>query len=118
MEPCELRIHLLDHKLREVDPTLEAHFDGYVLSQGLRHPEEAYRLARRRYGPDPVEVVIAGRDALVYELGPEPAPDDVDPRAPAVVTWADDGLFVLLASDSMTAIELIEEARSLYSPGP
>ena len=118
MEPCELRIHVLDHKLREVEPTLEAHFDDYVLSQGLRQPAEAHRLARRRYGPDPVETVIAGCDALVYELGPEPAPDDVAPRPPAVVTWADDGLFVLLASDSMTAIELIEEARSLYPPRP
>lgn len=118
VEPSELRIHVLDHKLREVEPTLEAHFDDFVLSQGLRRPKEAHRMARQRYGTGPVEVVIAGHDALVYELGPEPAPDDVDPRPPAVVTWADDGLFVLLASDSMTAIELIEEARSLYPPAP
>ena len=118
VEPNVLSIHVLDHKLREVEPTLEAHFDHFVLSQGLRDPAEAKRLAHQRYGPDPVEVVIAGHRALAYELGPEPAPDDIDPRPPAVVTWADEGIFVLLASDSMTAIELIEEARSLYPPGP
>ena len=60
---------------------------------------------------------VLGKNARAA-TGPEPAPDDVDPRPPAVVTWADDGLFVLLASDSMTAIELIEEARSLYPPRP
>lgn len=118
VEPGELCIHVLDHKMREVELTLEAHFDSYVLTQGMREPNEANRLARQRYGPDPVGVVIAGHDALAYELGPEPAPDDIDPRPPAVVTWVDGGMFVLLASDSMTAIELIEEARSLYPPRP
>lgn len=117
-EPTALRIHVRDHKLREVAPTLEAHFDRFVLSQARRHPAEARRLAHgERYGLAPMEIGIAGHDAMAYELGPAPAPDDIDPRSPAVVTWADDDLFVLLASDSMTVEELIEEARSLYSAG-
>ena len=115
-EPISLNVHVMDHKQRRVEPTLEASFDGYVLSQALRDPAEAGRLARRRYGSDPFEIVIAGHDGLAYELGPQPVPGDMDPRPPAVVTWADDGLFVLVASDSMTVMELIEIARSLYPP--
>lgn len=117
-EPTALRIHVRDHKLREVQPTLEAYFARYVLSQALRDPAEARRLARdQRYGPDPLQVDIAGLDGVAYELGQVPDPDDIDPRPPAVVTWADDELFVLLASDSMTAAQLIEVAQSLYPAG-
>jgi hypothetical protein len=32
--------------MREVPPTLEVYFDGFVLSQALRDPEEAGRMAR------------------------------------------------------------------------
>lgn len=101
--------------MREVEPTLEAHFDRYVLSQARRQPSEANRLARGvRYGKSPVQVDVAGHEAVTYELGPVPAPKDIDPRSPSVVTWADGDIFVLLASDSMRVDELIEEARSLY----
>lgn len=114
-EPTALRIHVRDHKLREVEPTLEASFGSYSLSQGLRDPAEAKRLARvRRYGPAPVSVDVAGLEAVAYELGPMPDLGDIDPRLPAVVTWADDALFVLVASGSMACLELIEVARSLY----
>jgi hypothetical protein len=113
--PSVLRIHVRDHRLREVAPTLEAHFDRYVLSQARRQPSEAHRLAHGvTYGSSPVPVDVAGHDAVAYELGPTPAPDDIDPRSPSVVTWADGDIFVLLASDSMTVDELIEEARFLY----
>jgi hypothetical protein len=115
--PTVLRIHVRDHKLREVDPTLEAHFERYVLSQSHRNPTEARHLAyNTSYGSSPLRVDIAGHEAVAYELGPVPGRDDIDPRPPSVVTWADDEIFVLLASDSMTVAELIEEARSLYSP--
>lgn len=114
-DPTLIRIHVRDHKSREVEPTLEAQFGNYVLSQARRDPSEARRLAHdERYGLDPREIEIAGIDGVAYELGPVPDPDDIDPRPPAVVTWADDDVFVLLASDSMTASQLIEEARSLY----
>ncbi|MGD2102399.1 MAG: hypothetical protein PVG83_09205 [Acidimicrobiia bacterium] len=114
-EPGVLRIHVRDHKEREVEPTLEAHFDRYVLSQARRHPVEARRLAyEQRYGVSPESVEIGGHEAVAYELGTMPEPGDIDPRPPAVVTWADKDMFVLLASDSMPVGELIEVARSLY----
>ena len=34
--------------------------------------------------------------ARIYELGPEPGPDDIDGRTPAVVTWHDADLFFLV----------------------
>lgn len=117
-EPNSLRIHVRDHKAREVEPTLEAHFDGYVLSQARRHPTEARRLAyERRYGVSPEPVDVRGHVAFTYELGPMPDPNDIDPRTPAVVTWADDDIFMFLASDSMRVDELIEVATSLYPAG-
>lgn len=118
IEPTFLRIHVRDHKLRDVDPTLEAHFDRYVLTQARRDSREAHRLAHAvLYGSSPMQVGVAGHEAVAYELGPVPPTDDIDPRSPAVVTWADDDIFVLLASDSMTLGELIEVARTLYSAG-
>lgn len=117
-EPSVLRIHVRDHKQREVEPTLEAHFDRYVLSQARRQPVEARRLAyEQRYGVSPDSVAIGGHEGVVHELGPVPEPGDIDPRQPAVVTWADGHLFMLLASDSMPVDELIEVARSLYAAG-
>lgn len=114
-EPVSLQIHVRDHKLRLVEPTLEAHFGPYVLSQARREPAEARRLAYdESYGVSPRSVDIAGRPAIAHDLGALPDPSDVDPRSPAVVTWADGDIFVLLASESMAVDELIEEARSLY----
>ena len=49
-----IRIHVRDHKLREVsinDRTLEAHYGGFVLSQARKGTDEARRLALDvRYG--------------------------------------------------------------------
>ncbi|MFZ0015652.1 MAG: hypothetical protein WAL25_16220 [Acidimicrobiia bacterium] len=109
------RIHVKDHRMRDVPPTLEVYFDGFVLSQAERDAVEALRLASELYGNDPSEVSVRGHTARLYELGPEPDPDDDDPRSPAVVTWAEGGRFVLLASDSMEALDLLEVAFSLYS---
>lgn len=100
--------------MRDVPPTLEVHFDGYVLSQAKRHPAEASHLAAESYGPDPRVVSVAGQHAHAYDLGPEPADDDTDPRPPAVVTWADGSLFLLLASETKTVADLLEIAASLY----
>jgi hypothetical protein len=49
-----------------------------------------------------------------YELGPEPAIDDIDGRAPSVVTWHDGEMFYLIASGQMSADDLIKIANSLY----
>ena len=114
MEPMALRIHVKDHRKRDVPPTLEAYFEGFVLSQSVREPDEAARLAAQRYGADRKEVSVSGHAGFSFELGPEPDPDDVDPRQPAVVTWADQGRFVLIASDTKEAADLLEIAASLY----
>jgi hypothetical protein len=52
----------------------------------------------------------------VYELGPEPPPDDIDGRSPSVVAWHDGEMFYLLASIEMAADVLVRIATSLYGP--
>ena len=74
-----IQIHVRDHKRRELpieDRTLEAQYGGFVLSQSRKGAEEARRLALNgSYGRAAREARIAGRDARVYELGPEPVPE-------------------------------------------
>ena len=110
-----------DHKLRKIlinERTLEAHYGGFVLSQARKGTDEARRLALDvRYGGAGQEGQIAGHAARIYELGPEPAPDDIDGRSPAVVTWHDADLFFLLASDTMLSREWVRIAISLYGKG-
>jgi len=113
-----LQIHVRDHKQRELtvgDRTLEAHYGGFVLSQARRTADEARRLALTvSYGQAPRTVQIAGRDARVYELGPEPPPDDIDGRSPSVVVWHDGEMFYLMASGEMPSEALVRIAASLY----
>ena len=45
---------------------------------------------------------------------PEPAPDDIDGRSPAIVAWHDGELFCLIASDTMSSDQLVRIAISLY----
>lgn len=114
-----LRVHVADHLLRRLavaDRTLEAHYGGFVLSEARRMPDEARRLALDvSYGRDARAERIAGHDARVYELGPEPAPDDIDGRPPSVVVWHDAEMFYLIASDSLAAERLTRIARSMYA---
>ena len=87
------------------DRALEAQYGGFVLSQSRKGAEEARRLALNvSYGRAAREARIAGRDARVYELGPEPVPesrchstsepmiaascDKVFPEAPLTTTTA------------------------------
>jgi hypothetical protein len=113
-----IRIHVRDHKLRELsikDRTLEAHYGGFVLSEARRDVEEARRLALDvSYGAAGQPTQIAGHPGRVYELGPEPPPDDIDGRMPAVVAWHDAELFCLIASDTMSSDELVNISVSLY----
>lgn len=113
-EPRAFRIHVKDHRMRDVSPTLEVYCDGYVLSQAKRDEAEANRLAAQVYGPEPIGVLFARHEGVMYELGPEPEPDDVDARQPAVLTWADGALFFLIASDTRPAADLKDIAASLY----
>ena len=113
-----IQIHIRDHKLRELpiaDRTLEAHYGAFVLSQSQKGAAEARRQARDvSYGPASREARIAGHSARVYELGPEPPPDDIDGRSPSVVTWHDGDMFYLVASSSLSSDDLVRVAVSLY----
>lgn len=113
-----LSIHVRDHKRRELpiaDRSLEAHFDGFVLSQSHKGAAEAEHQALLvSYGRDPREALICGHPGRVYELGPEPLPDDPDGRMPAVVVWHDRGMFYLLASERLSSAALIEVANAIY----
>jgi hypothetical protein len=113
-----LRIHVRDHKLRTLsvnDRTPEAHYGAFVLTQIRKGTDEARRLALDvRYGNAGKEGQIAGHAARIYELGPEPSPDDIDGRSTAVLTWHDADLFLLIASDTMTSDQLVRIAGSLY----
>jgi hypothetical protein len=90
-----LRIYVRDHKMRD-----------------LRIGERSLEVS---YGRNLREGAIAGHPARIYELGPEPEPDDLDGRPPAVVTWHDGEMFFLIASGEMPVDELIPIAASMYS---
>lgn len=113
-----IRIHVRDHKRRELridERTLEAHYGDFVLSESRKGADEARRLALDvSYGREVREALVAGRTARVYELGPEPAPDDIDGRSPSVVVWNDADMFYLIASGQMSADALMPIAESLY----
>ena len=122
-----LAVFVNDHEFRDVAPgerSLEAYYDGFVFSQSRPGDDAARERAFEiSYGRAPRDVELGGPDAQpslrarVYELGPEPGPDDPDPRMPAVLAWADGEVFCLLASETLEADELIEMARSLYGNG-
>ena len=113
-----LRIHVRDHKRRELAVgarTLEAHYGSFVVSESKKGVDEARRLALD------VSYGSAGRDARVgrcaarlYELGPVPPADDIDGRSPSVVTWHDREMFYLIASGELTVDVLLRIAASLY----
>jgi hypothetical protein len=113
-----LRIFVRDHKMRELaieDRTLEAHYGDFVLSQVRKGVSEARRLALEvPYGRDGKETSIGGHAGRVYELGPEPPPDDIDGRSSAVIVWHDGDMFYLIASGEMSAGQLMPVAVSMY----
>lgn len=113
-----IRIHIRDHKLRMLAVgarTLEAHYGGFVVSQARKGAEEARRLALAvSYGQNGRSGQITGRAARIYEPGPEPLPEDIDGRNPAVVVWHDGELLCLVVSDSMPSDELVRIANSIY----
>jgi hypothetical protein len=114
-----LRIYVRDHKMRDLrigERSLEVHYGSFVVSQSRKGIAEARRLALEvSYGQNLREGAIAGHPARVYELGPEPEPDHLDGRPPAVVTWHDGEMFFLIASGEMPVDELIPIAASMYS---
>ena len=113
-----LRVHVRDHKGREIRPeerTLEAYYVTFSFSQSRRSTADARHAALDvSYGRDPRPVWILGREGRGYELGPEPEPDDIDPRSPAVLAWADRDIFYFLASSELSLTQLIDVAASIY----
>jgi hypothetical protein len=113
-----LQAFVMNHRGRRLpieERTLEAHYGAFVFSQSRHTPEGARHLALElSYGSIAREALVAGHEARTYELGPEPPPDDIDPRPPAVVTWHDGTMFYLLASDQLPVATLEAIAASLY----
>lgn len=113
-----LSIYVRDHRRRELPiggRSLEAHYGSFSLSQARHGVEDARRRALElRYGREPHEALICGHEGRVYELGPEPEPDDIDPRSPAVVVWSDGEVLFLIASGSLPSIALLRIAASMY----
>ena len=111
-------VFVRDHKYRELareDRSLEVNYDGFSFSQSRKGVEEARRMAFEvSYGRAPGKARVAGHEARVYELGPVPAADDIDPRSPAVVVWCNGDMFFLLASDSLPSDALVCIAASIY----
>ena len=113
-----LRIHVRDHRQRELpaaERTLEAHYGGFVLSECRSTERDARQKALEvRYGRDPREIDVSGHEGRSYEMGPEVPADDVDGRMPAVVSWADGEMHLLLASVELSAEALLRIAGSMY----
>ena len=112
-----LAVFVRDHKDRELpvsERSLEIHYEGFVFSQTRKGIQKSREALRQNFGPNPQVTRIAGREGRLYPLGPEPEPDDVDPRSPAVVVWRDGDMFYLIASEVMDACELLDVARSVY----
>jgi hypothetical protein len=118
LERQSLSLFVRDYKGRDVpteNRSLESHYGGFMLSQSVHSPAEAERLALEMpYGASPRPGDIAGHPARIYEMGPEPEPDDPDGRMPAVVVWHDDGMLYLVASSQLPTDELVRIAGSLY----
>jgi uncharacterized protein len=113
-----LRVFVRDHRGRAgpaADRSLEAQFDGVVLSQSRHAPAEARRrVAETPYGQHGRPIVVAGREGRAYPRGPDVPPDDPDGRSPCVVVWADGEMMFLLASQEAPVEELCRVGASMY----
>lgn len=118
-----LAVHVLDHHTRPLPigrRSVEAHYGGFVVSQQrAASPPAATRMAlSTAYGSVATTVWVAGYEGRSYPLGPEPHPDDLDGRSPAVVVWAEDDRFYLVASDRLDEPVLLRVAASLQEEAP
>lgn len=117
---ASIRIHMMDHRRRALpaeERSVEAHYGTFVVTQQrAASAAEARRLAlERSYGADSTATTVAGHEARAYELGPDPGPDDIDGRMPAVIAWADGDVFHLVASGELDVAQLAQIAQSIYS---
>ena len=114
-----LAVHVMDHRKRRLPVgarSLEAHYGGFVIDQKrAASANDAKRLAlSTRYGSTAGTVRVAGNEGRSYPLGPEPDPDDIDGRSPAVVVWSDGAMFYLVASEGLDEAALLRIASSMY----
>lgn len=115
-----LSIHVIDHRKRELTisrRSLEAHFNGgFVIDQKKTASiNEAKRMALSTpYGSSAQTIMISGHEGRSFELGPEVPDTDPDGRAPSVVVWHEDNLFILIASTQLESNELAAIAKSMY----
>lgn len=112
-----LELFVRDHRMREVGPeeqALEAHYGAFSFSQSRPGAEAARRaVVETSYGVGPRPVDVGGCEARAYERGPAPAPDDPDPRMPAIVVWCDGDEFFLVASEELDVDALLRIAGSV-----
>lgn len=114
-----LSVYVMDHRKRKLPVSarsLEAHYGAFVIEQRrAASAAEARRLALSTpYGSTAETINVAGFEGRGYPLGPEPGPDDIDGRMPAVVVWNDDSMFYLVASSELELPDLLAIASSLY----
>lgn len=115
-----LSVHVMDSKKRRIPVgarSLEAHYGGFVIAQQQApSTNEAQRRAQSTaYGQAATTVRVAGHEGRSYGLGPTPAPEDIDGRAPGVVVWNDGAMFCLVASDQLDEEVLLRIANSMYA---
>jgi hypothetical protein len=114
-----LAVHVMDHRKRRLSigaRSLEAHYGGFVVDQkrAASATEAKRRALSTPYGPAAKTVRVAGLEGRGYALGPEPDPDDIDGRSPAVIAWSDGAMFYLVASDQLDDAILVQVASSMY----
>ncbi|MEZ5559522.1 MAG: hypothetical protein R3E86_13385 [Pseudomonadales bacterium] len=112
-------VFVLDHRQRHVavpERSFEAHYDTFVLTQTRRSIEQArHPVLAVSYGRDGADTRIGTLAARVYELGSVPPPDDIDGQSPSVVSWHDEGVCFLLASNELRSAQLLDVARELVA---
>ena len=114
-----LAVFVMDHRKRHLPigaRSLEAHYGAFVIDQKhLASTTDAKRRAlSTRYGSAAGTVRVAGFEGRGYALGPEPDPDDIDCRSPAVIVWSDGATFYLVASHQLDEAILLRIASSMY----
>jgi len=114
-----LAVYVKDHRKRRLRigaRSLEAHYGAFVIEQKrMASGSEAKRRALSSpYGAVAETVRVAGFEGRSYALGPEPDPDDIDGRSPAVIVWSDGAMFYLVASDKLKEAILLRIASSMY----
>jgi hypothetical protein len=118
-ELVSLAVFVMDHRKRRL-PTgarsLEAHYGAFVIDQKrLASAADAKRQALSTpYGAVAKTVRVAGFEGRGYELGPEPDPNDIDGRRPAIIVWSDGAMRYLVASDQLDEVILLRIASSMY----